>query len=327
MSRFLIISSLLGHILTICPPEELLSPCTCHDDSIYCSGNTYLDLANIFRTMRENDTKIQKNFKMFYINNTFIEELVENTFEDFTFDAIKIQYCDNLSRIDENAFSNTNLVTKSIELWVLTKMNTTSSIFNILSKFKNLESIDIQYLNINEIPEHAFKPIIGFQDKLNTIIIRGPRLRKIHDNAFYFLNNLTYVELWDTNIDVISKNTFAFELNSDQNLTIRFRNCKFMSTFNIDRYTFFNSRRHIILDISGNAIPYLDEKAFLTFLLADERNVIITDQLLDCNDCRNVWLRNYRIIDKRINNLTCSNRKLLNDSSNFISCNNFALIK
>ena len=321
LSILLIICLQLGDILTECPPKEMLSPCTCKDDDIKCEGNIELDLANIFQKMSQSETRIQKHFKRFYAMNKIIKELPENTFKDFTFDVIYFDTCHNLAKIHENAFGQTNLVTKSITFWRSPKLSSPdNSIFNLVSKFINAEYMVLSWLNISEVPAHAFKPINGLQDKLKYLEIRGPSFTKIDDNAFYSLNNLTELRIWDTKNQLISKNVFAFERKSDEVLTIRLTNCTFMKNFNFEQDAFLNLKRPANLIINGNGNPYLEEKVFLPFLLADERNVLTTDQLLDCNDCRNVWLKKYKAIHNRVKSLTCSNSKLLTDSSNFVKC-------
>ena len=99
---------------SVCPDSSLLKPCSCKDDNISCGCIEDIDLVNIFQTLSEKLPKDKKHFKEFYLNNTFIIELKENTFSDITFEAITIIFCSNLNTINTNAFNTTDLVTNQL---------------------------------------------------------------------------------------------------------------------------------------------------------------------------------------------------------------------
>ena len=98
----------------VCPDISLLKPCSCKDDNISCGGNEDIDLVKIFQTLSKKLTKDEKHFKEFYLNNTFITELKENTFSDITFKTITIIFCSNLNTINTNAFNTTDSVTNQL---------------------------------------------------------------------------------------------------------------------------------------------------------------------------------------------------------------------
>ena len=70
--------ALISGLFAECPPSgPPLSPCKCYDDYFYCSGNQALNLSEIFSSLSKN-ASIQKHYKQFYLNNTFISELSIN---------------------------------------------------------------------------------------------------------------------------------------------------------------------------------------------------------------------------------------------------------
>ena len=83
-------------------------------DYRYCGGNEDLDLIVIFQTLGKQLPKTGKHFNEFYLNNTLITGLKENTFSDITFDFIDIYHCYSLSTIHRNAFTTTDFVTKEV---------------------------------------------------------------------------------------------------------------------------------------------------------------------------------------------------------------------
>ena len=73
----------------------------------------------------------------FYLNNTFITELKENTFSDITFNVIDIEYCSKLKTIHKNAFNHTDQVTTELNINFNPVLisNENTSIFEIANKF------------------------------------------------------------------------------------------------------------------------------------------------------------------------------------------------
>jgi hypothetical protein len=92
----------------------------------------------------------KKHFKQFYLNNTAITEIEENTFYDLTFDEIKIMSASKLTLINTNAFTETNFFTKSFNLLDTPIVSNPPKydIFYIISQMKNLEQLSIEYTNI-----------------------------------------------------------------------------------------------------------------------------------------------------------------------------------
>ena len=304
--------------LSVCPPKESLSPCTCFNDNIYCQGKEDLDLLKVFERLSENTT--QKHFYELNVNNAKIKELEENCLKGFTFEVIWIYDCPELTTINRNAFNETTLVTKDLQIYGNPKLSSPdNSIFEVLSKFKRVEYIYLGQSNITEIPSEAFKPVNGNQDHLINIHINSTSLAKIGERAFFHLNSLNFIQISNTNIQTIPANAFAFEKVSNQSLTIRFYSDQFLDKYNFAKDAFTQIKRPVTLDMS-NKEAFLDERVFLPFLLENSKNAIISDHLFDCDDCRNFWLRKNSTLQTRIKNLKCLNKKNFNDSSNFKNC-------
>ena len=75
-------------------------------------------------------------------------------------------------------------------------------------------------------------------------------------------------------------------------------------------------------------IKYLPEKTFLPFLQISDKNRLVLNGVdnyhLDCNDCRNAWLKNNPKELTKVSDaffpLECGNKKKLDDKDNFQNC-------
>ena len=308
-----------------CPAPELIKPCVCEDNGIICGGHSDIDLVNIFQTLEKNLTKTEKHFKSFYLNNTFITELKENTFKDITFDDVSIKYCENLSKIHTNTFAGTDSVTKVFRLSYNPKLSSSdNSIFELISKFLNLELLYLQHNDITEIPSNAFKNLMGYQDRLSMVVISGKSIKKIGSRPFSPLRRLTHLIISYTSIDYIPEYAFEFEEESNQTLSLTFDDNIFLnnSSFHQDSFKHFKIPVFITLGEPANHFEYLDEKVFKNFLNSNPQNgVEMRYQRIDCNNCKNLWLKNQDPdILQRLLRLKCSNKKALNDPDNFKNC-------
>jgi hypothetical protein len=144
----------LRHILCLCPAPEILNPCKCDAEGISCGSNDVINLKNIFKAIDQKLNESEKHFKKFYLNNTAITEIEENTLYDITFDEIQIINAKKLKLINTNAFNATNLVTKKFSVnygnWKplphlnpLTDSPPTHDIFHMLSSIISLEEIGL----------------------------------------------------------------------------------------------------------------------------------------------------------------------------------------
>ena len=95
-----------------CPSAEIFAPCICNKPDVRnfkyleCGGDSFYDLEQVFSNISKRSSVT--NFRAFYITNTAITELKNNTFKDITFDQIFIKGCKNLSKIQKDAFAGTN---------------------------------------------------------------------------------------------------------------------------------------------------------------------------------------------------------------------------
>ena len=168
---FTLLSSLLVIDMTssVCPDSNLLKPCSCNNDEIDCNKMTEnIDLVQMFQTLSKRLPKDEKHFNEFLLNNTLNTELKENTFSDITFNIISINNCLKLKTIDKNAFNTTDMVTIKVVFRPNPLLiSTDNSIFEILNKFVNVDYIEVEDINITEIPSNAFRNIISFHIQFN----------------------------------------------------------------------------------------------------------------------------------------------------------------
>jgi len=75
-------------IYSICPNPELLNPCKCINNQISCGGDQHINLKHMFKRLSQQLDDQNKHFNRFFLNNTAISELEENTFYEITFDNI-----------------------------------------------------------------------------------------------------------------------------------------------------------------------------------------------------------------------------------------------
>ena len=197
------------------------------------------------------------------------------------------------------------------------------AIFKLASKFKNADLIQF-YETIKKIPANAFHPVNGYQDKLKRVCFFYPDLSSIGSNAFSAFNNLNDINFLKSNIKSIEKNAFTFEKYSDQKLMIEFQDCVIDGTvFGNNFFDGLKRPTNLILNntVQPNMVKHLNEKAFLTFLSENGHNTItLVNNLLDCNDCRNAWLREQQELQSRVNPIKCLDGKDFNDFKNFKNC-------
>ena len=299
---------------------DYLKPCKFvkKEKSIYCGGSIAYDLKGVFSKFSKQLSDNEKHFNTFHLNNTAIEELVDNMFDEITFDKIVIQLCSNLKQIHRNAFNITNLVTKTLEFNNNFELGSTdNSIFDVFSSFPMIEDISLSFNNITEIPSNAFKPINGYQKNLKRLLF-GDSFKRIGTSPFFNLDNLDDL-VFNTDLESIPENAFSFKNKSDLHLDISFVFSHINSSVFKER-ALFNIRRPTTIHFNA-AVTYLDEKVFLPFLMDNENNTIKQNyESFDCNDCRNYWLKKQPKLVSRVIYERCSNGKLILDPSNFKNC-------
>ncbi len=333
LDKFILFYTFIEFILALCPAPEILNPCKCDANGISCGGNDWINLKNIFKANDQKLNESEKHFKKFYLNNTAITELEENTFYEITFDEIHIYNVTKLKFINSNAFNGTKTVTKGFHInHGLSIFNTalinsppTHDIFYMLSSFINLETIYLCFTNITNIPSHAFRSVNGIQDKLSVIVIDTNPIVEIGDNAFSALNNLILLDFFSTAFQSISKTCFFFEKDSNKNLKLNLVGSN-LNGSSLAIGLLNSLKRPTTLDLSFNSkLTYLDQRIFQPFLKSNVENKIIidSDQQLDCDDCRTYWLKKEPKYLNRTQFGLCSNNRKFIDKSNFAKCVDF----
>jgi hypothetical protein len=266
----------------------------------------------------------EKHFTKFYLNNTAITELEENTFYDITFDKIVIHNSTKLKLINTHAFMVTNSLLKSFDsrLTPIVYSPPNYDIFYSLSLMLNIEEIIIINPNIVEVPSYAFRPIVGHQNKLRSIYIESGVIEKIGNYLFYGLNYLTNLSFYANKLDFIPKNAFHFEKTSDETMHL-WLGYNSLNDSSFENGSFENFRKPTNLTLTHNNITYLDENIFLPFLQSNINNSITfkSDDKLNCDDCRNYWLRKeFHLFGNRTNISKCINGKSFLSNDNFANC-------
>lgn len=311
-----------------CPKPELLKPCICDEDVISCGGRETIPLKTIFHGLSPKLENSKKHFKQFYLNNTEINELPENTFEDITFEEIRIENALNLSSIHTKAFTANNLLLKTLTVSNTSLKNSPPdhNIFSAISQMVNIQTVVIKYSLIDEIPDNAFQSLNGTDIKFKFIDLSFNFIAKLGNNAFKNLPWLSDLQLENNEFDHISENAFNIGKPDSGIFHLSLHDCKLnSSSFEKGAFNNFNRSTFLHFDIMGgksNNITYLDRHIFEEFLKKDKRNQIELNTI-DCNDCRSFWLVEYGENNTQINSMECSTSKLISDKSNFPDCVKF----
>ena len=266
-----------------------------------------VDLVKIFETLEKNLTKSEKHFKKFSLENRFVTELEGNTFKDITFDEIDIYACYQLTKIHKNAFAGTDLFIKSF-LFSRNEKFSDNSIFEVISKFVNLEVLQLTKNNITEIPSNAFHKMACYQDKLRDLTIGGTSIREIGSRPFSQLRGLKYLTISDTSIDYIPE--YAFEFDEESNQILRLDIDLFLNSSSLHQNSLMHFKRpvYLYLGYHENHYEYLDENIFRSFLTSNSQNQIEMGSMnFDCDNYRNLWLRRQSNLLERFIGIECSN--------------------
>jgi hypothetical protein len=100
-----LISIIITQICGECLNPEVLKPCHCEEiySRITCEGTNTTDLKTILNKISPTLKAGKKHFQGLYLLNTGIKELEESTFEDITFDTIRIENAHHLTQIHTKA--------------------------------------------------------------------------------------------------------------------------------------------------------------------------------------------------------------------------------
>jgi hypothetical protein len=277
-------------------------------------------------TLAKNWGSDDKHITSLTISGDSSSELKDNAFSGFTFDSIDLMSCGNLSKISQHAFNGTDHKTSSLEFSGLPRLKQSSSLFAIINKMTNLTFLGFFETNVTEIPSHAFSNNLA---RLSDIRFMNQVISKINSYAFSNLSALNSIEISDSKLDYaeFAENAFALDKPIEHH-DEKFR-FGFFIKFNIQIVS-----NHLIPDklnssifkkgaFSGTKLPatiwmdgsiinstldYLAEDVFYRFLQENPKNTIQLKFLeIDCNDCRNAWIRNKADARNRVKNFFCKN--------------------
>jgi hypothetical protein len=306
------------------PPKKFASH-NASDEWIYCNGTDSIDLKTIFHEISVALKEGNKHFREFYSENTAIKELQESTFEDITFDIINIVEAHNLSQIHTKAFAglDSSLILLVVYNTLLKNNPPNHDIFAAINTMHNIEGVYLFNSLIEEIPDNAFRPPDGTQNKLSEILLFNNKIREVGNNAFNQLNSLQILQLDSNPIDHIFENAFNFLNSSESHLELYLDQCS-LNGSSFEKQAFSHLNRPTVLyfnyNLISNNIKFLDQHIFEEFFNNNNNNGIVLHDI-DCNDCRSFWLFSNQKYSKRSSNqLICSNNKQFTDGSNFPKC-------
>ncbi len=154
------ISIIITQISSECPNPDVLKPCHCEElyERITCDGTQTTDLKAILHKISPTLKTGQKHFQQIDLINTGIKELQESTFEDITFDSIRIENAHDFTQIHTKAFNGIEKTLKELAIHNTSLKNSppNHNIFEAIRSMHNIEHVYIFYSQIEEIPENAF---------------------------------------------------------------------------------------------------------------------------------------------------------------------------
>jgi hypothetical protein len=318
-----------------CPSNEKIAPCRCNVTHFVCDGNEDIDTKKIFHQLSTFGQT--KNFDNFILNNTAINELPENFFEQIIFSKVFLVNATNLTRIHEHAFTATGLSTSYLEINNVSIDNQHSfELFTAISLMKNLNTLIIANTSITQIPKEAFRPLNGLQSGLSTVKLSYNKLKIIEDFAFKNLPELKLLDLSHNNLNYITENALKLLVPSTDSkayLTIDLSD-NFFNELSFAPNAFKDINKPATLKflnsdkkLNNTIIKYLKQQIFQPFLLNYHENKTnpsfinkVEVSTLDCTNCDSNWLLTNEKFKNQLNTIVCYNGNKISDAKNFIGC-------
>jgi len=276
-----------------CPLSEEVDPCSCSGfvGDFVCSGTTIVNYKTVFERISKGLQPADKIFHTITLSNSAITELVDNFFSDLTFTEISIKNANNLKRIYAFAFTS---IANSVETFTQTGASLLGDedthvpeLFQALSSLTNVKSILLGQTKIKYIPANAFSNIN--QRKLERLEINSGMISKIGDNAFYYLNGLTFLRLENQQLNHIAMHAFDFQTASTATLEVHL-NKNSIEDSGIEVNAFVGSKRPLTLNLADNVLTHLKEDIFKPILTANTATkILVKGNAFRCN-CLNEWL-------------------------------------
>ena len=174
------------------------------------------------------------------------------------------------------------------------------NIWSTLNQMTQLTSLYIT-LNVTEIPTNAIKPIDGLDSTIERIVLRLQQNSIIKSNAFINMPELYHLGIENATINLIESSAFNFSGQIGKKMEILFENVN-ISGNAFNKNTFVNTMRSIVFTFKSTNLNYLNQSSWSSLLENGSSGIIFKNSLIDCNDCRNLWL-NKKI--KQITNPHC----------------------
>jgi hypothetical protein len=284
---------------------------------------------------------VKEEYGEIKIDNDQIEEIGENSLAKMNFKTIRIGKCFSLKRIHSNAFehqfkqtttfsvSATNIY---LDIWPY-------NFYDLVNSFHKLSLL-------------RFSSRIGileekFGANLNKLLFLFLSVDSIKGSPFSNMSSITLIDLSKGGLNYISNNAFKLGHARDNVLyflpiDLSFNNLN-GSSFEKGVFTHQTLKnRSIQLYLNDNNINYLDKQVFFPFLLTGNNRILnLTNNPLDCDDCRSAWIcQSISVPDgesmKRLQitqlidvNAKCSdNKRSFGDcETGFFECESFEIIE
>lgn len=254
---------------------------------IKCSGVN--NLTAIFKLASEklenvNDTlKLNKHFDLITVGHETSHLLVLNelSFADITFNRFMGL---NIQLIHNNAFGRAKDTINIFEnSFFINHQPPDYHIWNVLGTLTNIQKINIQ-LNVTQIPSRVFKR----QFKLWKIAIQTPNQVTIKSKAFYHVDHLRYLK-FQSAIQNIEIQAFAFQKESNQEIRIQFYRCNF-SHHSFQVNSFDGIQRPVQIEFVKSNISFIPKSSFHSVLNDTNNYIQLEHSFTNCFDCKNYWL-------------------------------------
>ena len=277
-----------------CPPKQLVYPCECSNDLIFCGHFQTQYLNNIFHTISKYLDKDNKSYLILDLNNISITSLDDNVFSGLQFKRIFLRNLRQLSRISVNAFNGTQNYTEELTVEGDNGLINDQNFKQFSSAINNLVNLETLYLDSYHLKAYPFGALQNqnlLDIDLNFNRVRNGTLKTLENFGFYYQNKLESLDITNQVLNFIPKNAFTFEKDSDHLLHVYLDNNQLNSS-SFESGLFNNTNRVLEVYLRNNKIDYLDEKIFAPLLMANTENKIdVSDNPLVL-DCRMSWMAN-----------------------------------
>lgn len=207
----------------ICPPKELLAPCTCNatTEIILCKTGNF-NLQTMFHRLSVSKANFSRVYQKFEYalqrGDPCVSKLPAVVFSQIKFRNLFFSRCYSLTEIDKFAFISMQDTLQFLTIEDLVNLNNSEFIFDIISTLPNMERFWTT-CTIDHIPDRAFKNVLGQQSKLDFVGFDWCTMESVGSYAFYNLPNLN--EIWLAQGKVKKVKPFAFAIpKSDKMLKI-----------------------------------------------------------------------------------------------------------